>query len=205
MKPYCSGSLDDTKLLAEANGQELSLAQMTPVVCPAPIAPLAALKEGAREGALRDAKRALVANRNDCDVLLVEGIGGAAVPLALGYSIGNLVAEFTDHQIIAGSNSLGIINEILLTDHYLRGISKSQSTVVLMDCETPDRSSETNPAILKQVLGHSRVITLPFLKGGLDEIAVIKQHKKKNIKTLAQIGDWVKVWTADRRSGNKLQ
>jgi dethiobiotin synthetase len=205
MKPYCSGSLDDSKLLEAANGGGLSLRQITPVFCAKPLAPIAALERSEALDALREAKRAIAVNREECEVLIVEGIGGAAVPLAPSYSVGDLIAENADHQLIVGKNRLGIINEIILTNYYLEGLGKSGSTVVLMGEASTGFSAKSNSDILKEVLKHSHLAEIPFLGMEVSNIEEIKGHQIKISKTLAQICNWVKFISADRRSCNKLQ
>jgi dethiobiotin synthetase len=205
MKPYCSGSLDDSKLLEAANEGELSLKQITPVFCAKPLAPLAALERTDTLDVLRVAKEAIATNREECDVLIIEGIGGAAVPLAPSYSVADLIAEIADHQIIVGKNRLGIINEIMLTDYFLSGVGKPGSTVVLMGEASSGLSANSNSSMLKEVLKHSHLAEIPFLGGEVSNIVGIEAHRIKITKTLVQISNWVKFISAGRRSGNKLQ
>jgi dethiobiotin synthetase len=205
MKPYCSGSLNDSELLEAANGGELSLKQITPVFCPKPLAPLAALEREESHDALQEAKRAISENSEQCEYLLVEGIGGVAVPLAPSYSVGHLIAEIADHQIIVGTNRLGIINETILTNYFLEGLGKPRNHIVLMKKDTESLSAESNTDIVKTILGHSRLTELPFLGLELSDIRAIEACQIKISKTLAQICGWVKFSSADRRSGNTLQ
>ena len=205
MKPYCSGALDDSKLLSAANGSELSLKQITPVFCSKPLAPLAALEAMESLDALREAKRRITLNKEECEVLIVEGIGGAAVPLAPSYSVGDLIAEIADHQIIVGKDRLGIINEVILSDYFLRGLGKPKSPIVLMGEASMGLSTESNANILKTVLGHSHLAEIPFLGPEVSKIEEIRDHQIKISKTLAQIYNWVKFTPAERRSGKTLQ
>jgi len=196
-KPYASGSWEDTETLSIANEHLLRLDQITPIFCEQPVAPLVGFDKKQADTAVGVARESVLRHAKQCDVLLVEGIGGAAVPVSHDQTIGTTMADLVDGTIIVGQNKLGILNEILLTNHYLRSIRSSSQLITLMGVEDPDTSSEYNSNALKEVLGSIPVISLPFLGRWNPEFMTLKETEKKFRKTLAQIRDWVNVFSAD--------
>ena len=199
-KPYASGSWEDAEILSIANEHLLRLEQITPIFCEQPVAPLVGLNKKQADTAIRVGRESVLRHAKRCEVLLVEGIGGAAVPVSRDQTIAMTMADLVDGTIIVGQNKLGILNEILLTNHYLRSIHSGSRLITLMDVEDPDTSSEFNSNTIKEVLGDITVISLPFLSHWNPELKSLKETEKKFRKTLAQIRDWVRVFSADTAS-----
>ncbi len=187
IKPYCSGSLDDARVLSQANDNILSLKEISPVYCIPPVAPLAALNSQEAEELYIRVQDHVDSMKTRCDVLFVEGIGGAAVPLTNTKTIGHLMESVGEERITVGKNQLGILNDVLLTEHYFSSIGRTDSRIVLMEPEVVDPSCQTNAHALKQVLGISEIASLPYLGADASNITGLKQQEKKLRKTLVQI------------------
>ena len=196
-KPYASGSWEDTETLSIANEHLLRLDQITPIFCEQPVAPLVGFDKKQADTAIRAGRDSIMRHAKQCEVLLVEGIGGAAVPVSHDQTIATTMADLVDGTIVVGQNKLGILNEILLTNHYLRSIRSTSQLITLMDVDDPDTSSEFNSNALKEVLRNTPVISLPFLAHWNPELMSLKETEKKLRKTLAQIRNWVNVFSAD--------
>jgi dethiobiotin synthase len=118
LKPFCSGSRSDAKLLHALQHAELSLDEINPFFYRAPLAPGVA---AGREGGLVAFDRAiehilrLKARLSDDSVLLVEGVGGLLVPLGKDYTVLDLLLALPCEVLVVASNHLGTINHTLLT------------------------------------------------------------------------------------------
>ena len=187
VKPYCSGSLDDARLLAQANEGELSLKEVSPVYCLDPVAPYAALTHREASDAYRRVLDLVSTMKARYEILLIEGAGGAAVPITQTETIANIMVRIGGPRISVGSNRLGILNETLLTEAYFSQLGASKSKLVLMQPNTLDPSFKTNAQILQQVLPLSEISTIPYLAGELTDIQVLEHYEKKMRKTLVQI------------------
>ena len=193
LKPYCSGSWDDTDLLIRANGGGLQRSQVTAVYCREPLAPYAAL--GVRDSlrCVTDAIELVKDWEMNCDVLIVEGAGGVAVPLAPHYTMASFLTELGALPLVVGCNRLGILSEVQVCHSFLDQCKRGAVGILLMGTEAPDESAVSNAGILKEVLAIPALFQLPFLGLGLENIEVLKRQEKKQRKTLARVAEWYNV------------
>jgi dethiobiotin synthetase len=157
------GEPADSDVLVEASGVDEPLA--VPLLRLAePLAPaLAAERAGeafdpvvaeARVSALRDLGYSLV----------VEGAGGAAVPLCWDYTILDLAARTGLHAVVVGRPGVGTLNHCVLTVEALRARRVPVLAVVLNGADDPlDLAELTNPAALARLLPGLRIVVLPQL------------------------------------------
>lgn len=118
-KPVASGLspavVSDAERLIEACGRPWPVERVCPQAFAAPLAPpLAAEREG------RPVSKSLLVGgaawwRDQCDVLVVEGAGGAMSPLAERYTVLDLASEFGYPVVLVAAHRLGMINHTLLT------------------------------------------------------------------------------------------
>ena len=204
MKPFCAGSWADSELLQAANEQERTLEQITPVYCEQGLAPLAALGDEQAKQAVKTAVDSIRKEQEATSILLLEGIGGAAVPISVNTTVGEVFQAVGAQQLVVGVNRLGVINEVLLTSRYLEALGGRRPGIILMEEKEADQSAESNAEVISQVLGHSRICKIPFLGETGSVGSELKQHQKKLTKTLVEILSWVSVRPVDGRSGELL-
>lgn len=188
MKPFCSGSLEDVKLLREAQDRELGWEEINPFYFAKPLAPLAAAAKG-RTVPLEKVLEKIRRVENDCERLVIEGSGGLMVPLGEGYMVLDLIAKLDADVILVAPNKLGTINHTLLSVKALRAAGIEGMKIVLMGQAKPDLSARTNEKMLKKLLAKSeiQVFPLPFLGENLNKIGGFKESCKKVKKTLARL------------------
>jgi hypothetical protein len=141
--------------------------------------------------------------------LLIEGSGGLLVPLGEGYTVHDLITRLRCHVLVVARNRLGTINHTLLTLRALEnlrgpegprsrssrnarlgtgaGLAASGAKLVLMDQRSKDVSSRTNPAILREWIAPTPLISLPYLGPRCHSISALKKVAKKFQKTLAPL------------------
>lgn len=118
-KPVASGSIDsspsDRELLREAANQFCELEQVCPQQFAASVAPpVAAAMEG------RTVDEALLLTGANwwlgrCDLLIVEGAGGALSPISPRQTVLDLAVQFGYPLLLVVGNRLGAVNHTLLT------------------------------------------------------------------------------------------
>jgi len=192
MKPFCSGGLDDVRLLQSLQPGELADAEMNPFYFEQPLAPLAALGKKQNPVRFNEVIDAIKSVRAKCDRLLIEGSGGLMVPLGHEYTVLDLIAKLDCCVVIVARDRLGTINHTLLTVHALRanGIRAKQMAVVLMAGRRPDLSARSNEGIISGLLQPIPVLSIPFLGSKpLSAIAVAKNYPKVN-KKLGKLTEW---------------
>ncbi|MGD8238659.1 MAG: dethiobiotin synthase [Armatimonadota bacterium] len=128
MKPIASGGIErggrvvseDALVLLEAAGTEDAMELVNPVCLSLPLAPaIAAEREGERiDMALVDRAFESLQARHEC--LIVEGVGGAAVPITEELLAIDLAVRRRLPALVVGRPGLGTINHCLLTVDFAR-------------------------------------------------------------------------------------
>lgn len=192
MKPFCSGGLDDVRLLQSLQPGELSDRDMNPYLFKQPVAPFVATKKSHKNIPLNDVVDRIKRIEKKCDRLLIEGSGGLLVPLGKGYTVAGLIAKLDCRVIVVARNRLGTINHTLLTVDHLQSIGflRSTLTVVLMSSRNPDLSSRDNQSTLAELLKPVTVLSIPFLGSQVTRSSGMIQKSYSQIKnTLTKLAE----------------
>ncbi len=211
LKPFCSGSRADVRLLKSLQRSELSADKINPFYFSEPLAPFVAARLHRRTVGFSRVRRHIEQLAGSCDCLLVEGIGGLLVPLGpwrsknsrkpsarwrqespgfeAGYTVLDLIAALWCSTVIVARNSLGTINHTLLTIRTLwqSAAQNKPPTVVLMEPRKRDLSSESNYGVLGEFLSGARLRRLPFLPGNCSTARVIEGHAASLVRLLDPI------------------
>jgi dethiobiotin synthetase len=156
-KPVASGCsrvdgqlrADDAVAIWEAAGRPRSLTDVCPQAFEAPLAPqLAARAEG------RDIDEDLLFKGievwgDDCDILLVEGVGGLMSPVTDNLYVADIAREIGYPLVVVAANRIGVINQTLQTLITAATFRDGLNTagIILNDVQKPtstDPSSTSN-------------------------------------------------------------
>jgi dethiobiotin synthetase len=187
MKPFCSGSRGDARLLHRLQRECVTLDDVNPFHFDRPLAPAAAAGRG-RPGVSRQAALGqirLLASR--CDLLVVEGVGGLMTPLGEGYTMRDLIRRLHGKTIIVCPNRLGAINHVVLTAEALQSAGIKEFTVVMRGVRKPDISAASNARMIRQMLPLIPVFCLPYLGFRASTARAAKENAKYLKKTLAHV------------------
>jgi dethiobiotin synthetase len=188
MKPFCSGSRADARLLQRLQAADLSLPETNPFLFRHPLAPwVAAKKSGSPQIPLRHALAAIRRLSKRCKILLVEGCGGVLAPLGDNYAAADLISRLGCQTVIVAPNCLGTINHTLMTTKYMQVIGAKDIKVVMMSVEKPDSSSRSNMGAIRELLPGISIFSLPHLGRDASKLASVKINVKKMKKMLAQL------------------
>jgi dethiobiotin synthetase len=187
MKPFCSGSRGDARLLHRLQNGCLTLDDVNPFYFDKPLAPAAAVGRGRAGVSLKLALGQIRHVAGRCDLLLVEGVGGLMVPLGKGYTVRDLIRKLDAKIFIVCPNQLGVINHILLTVESLQNAGIKEVTVVMMSVKRPDISADSNARMIRQMLPRTPVFCLPHLGNRTSTARAAKENVKYLKKTLAQV------------------
>lgn len=117
-KPIQTGEEKDTDLLADLTGRKISIFNTYTFKLPA--APSVAAnfenKEIHKEKIVSDIKKL----EKEFDIVLVEGIGGIAVPITANYLVSDLVKDLNYPLVVVCRPTLGTINHTVLTLEYAK-------------------------------------------------------------------------------------
>jgi dethiobiotin synthetase len=187
MKPFCSGSRGDARLLHSLQRECLTLDEVNPFYFDKPLAPAAAAGPGRPKVPLEAALRPIRLLANRCNLLLVEGAGGLLAPLGENYSARDLICRLKCRTIVVCLNQLGVINHVMLTAEALQTAGMKDFTVVMMGVKRPDLSAASNPRMIRKWLPGNPVFCLPYLGFGASRAGKVKINAKYFKKTLAQL------------------
>jgi len=190
VKPFCSGARDDARLLYNLQKGSLTLDDVNPFYFDKPLAPAAAAPLGGPTVSLTAALRKIRGLAGQCDLLLVEGVGGLMTPLGPEYSVRDLLQCLNCKILVVCLNRLGVINHTLLTAEALQRAGIKDVTLVMMSVKKPDISATSNPRMIRQRLPGIPVFCLPYLGKRASTARAAKINVKYLKKTLAQlVGD----------------
>jgi dethiobiotin synthetase len=163
LKPICSGGRDDARSLLRAAGGTLRLDEINPWHFRSALAPLLAARQENRQVTLREVVAHVHQFVVHSQVVLVEGAGGLLSPLGEGFSTRELINALGAELIVVARNQLGVINHVRLTSECLPPIIRSRVKIALMDPRNPDKACRTNAALLREFLGNTHVVPVPWL------------------------------------------
>ena len=164
VKPFCSGGRADAQALHRIQRHRWTLDVLNPWHYEAPLAPqVAAAIEGSR---VTKSEVCAWFNRwsGKVDWLVVEGAGGLLTPLAVEFSLHNLIRTWQATPLVVLSNRLGVLNQARMVSASLTPTLRKRAWWILVDPAKPDFSTSTNCAYLQELWGESRLVRIPYLK-----------------------------------------
>jgi dethiobiotin synthetase len=189
VKPFCSGSRSDTRLLREVQAGELTMREITPFHFEHPLAP--GVQAWGGTGPRPNLTRTLdfigeMANR--ADLLLVEGCGGLRVPLGPNFMVLDVVESLKCPVLLVGANRLGGINQALLSLDALQAGKVVETRLILNEIfEGKSGLKRSNESFLKTMTEVKGLISLGFMKEFDGILEGVKKCHKKVKKDLARV------------------
>lgn len=186
MKPFCSGSRDDVRLLQSLQPGEISDAAVNPYFYNKPLAPIAAA--GNRKSlSMKQIVSKVELLKRRADVLLIEGAGGVMVPISAKICMVDVIAALNCEVILIARNQLGTLNHTLLSMHALQRFGISKIKIILIDPARLDLSARSNLRILRTLIRNVNIFRIRFFPKNLNKGGTLEDCAKKNKKTLASM------------------
>ena len=126
----------DSEFLAQCANSDLKLSTITPAGFITPAAPIVSAAEEHRQidfNAIASAYNQICQN---CDIVIVEGIGGVRVPLTEEFDLRDLAVEFDLPVVIVTRPNLGTLNHTLMTIESLLAVNLKIAGVVINGCDS---------------------------------------------------------------------
>ena len=159
LKPIATGCEHRREGLVSPDAEFLAHCADTPhpldLVCPVryaePLAPAVAAERAAQPVDWAAVQRSLDLITRDCDVLVVEGVGGAMVPLDEKHTVLDLVKWLGLTSVVVARPGLGTISHTLLTASALRTVGRVAGVVInRYPADTAGIAEETNPRAIEK-------------------------------------------------------
>jgi len=166
MKPVAAGSDEDTLALMRAAGIAAPRkAEVTPVLLRDAIAPhVAAAREG-RTIELAPLQEAFEHLAAGADFVVVEGVGGFAVPLGPSLDTIDLARAFALPVVLVVGMRLGCLNHALLTQRAIAEAGLAFSGWIANAIDPAMQAAEENVSALRERLGGPLLGRLPYSPG----------------------------------------
>jgi dethiobiotin synthetase len=186
IKPFCSGSRGDARLLLSLEKGLLALDEINPFFFRQAVAPGAAA--GRRKLISLDSVLGKISDISGrCDVLLVEGVGGLMVPLAPNFTVMDLIGGLGCPTLVVSRNRLGTINHTLLSVKALQGVGIKRLGIIMVEGKKPDISARSNVKMIKKMAPLAPIFSIPDLGFGASTERGIKINVKFMKIILARI------------------
>lgn len=201
MKPYASGIVpgneeqSDSALLAAAAGMPFDLEKISPARFELPLAPASAAR---REQKSIDHAAVLAATRaatTEGRFSIIEGVGGAAVPLVARYLVSTFLRDLKIPALIVARSALGTINHSLMTIEHLhaRGIPIAGIIFVRQSGGELSLAEEVGPAAVKELVLIRSFGLVPFVPG-LEESCSLDQRMGNLPSDCTAIQNFCETW-----------
>lgn len=154
-KPFSSGTREDAQILKKHSGINETIEQISPVYFSLPLAPYSVNRLTGEKADIRLAIRAVNYFLRKYDFTIVEGIGGALVPITKLFTWADFMSRFDIPAIIVTRPTLGTLNHTMLTIEALRKrgipiyglVINYRSRYKITDAE------RTNPQVMTETTG----------------------------------------------------
>lgn len=162
--PSCTFRDDDGLLLQAATGGE-SLEVIRPEPFQAPLAPLSSARLEGRPAQTTARLESLLQSMKQNQITLVEGVGGAAVPIDDGLLFSDFARMLGAPALVVARSALGTVNHTLLTVEHLRnrGIEVAGVVFVRNTCGALSLAEETGPPLAAEFAGVRNFGLLPHV------------------------------------------
>ena len=166
MKPISTGDTSDAQFLKHAAQVDDPIASINPIQLRHPLAPSVSAR---LEGIQLDVsliKTAFTKLKEKYDFLIVEGVGGIAVPLKDDFLVAHLISQLKLPVLIVAHAGLGTINHTVLTVTFARQFNLQIVGIVLnqFQPETAGLVEQTNPAEIERLTQVPVIGVVPYEK-----------------------------------------
>lgn len=152
-KPVSSGGREDADALIAAAGVSDTLDTVNPVALAWPLAPLVSARRERKTISLASVRAAFRVISRRHAYTVVEGAGGAMVPLRRGYYVADMIRETGFPALIVARPDLGTINHTLLTIGALRAARIPVAGVIISCTRALTRDEKETPAVIRGLGG----------------------------------------------------
>ena len=195
MKPISTGSIEDAAYLKYAAKVDDPIELINPITLRYPVAPSVSANIEGKQIDLSVVTEAYATLKQKYDYMIVEGVGGIAVPIKDDILVVNLIKHFALPILIVADAGLGTINHTILTVEFARQHDIPITGIILNQFQ-PEKVSiveMTNPMEIERVT-QTRVIGVVPIEAQLGipnpDTDIFAKFMKKHLNLkLLNLGD----------------
>lgn len=166
MKPICSGDNLDAQYLRHAAQADEPLSLINPIYLKYPLAPSVSARIEGKEIVVKEIDVAINTLSEKYDFLIVEGVGGIAVPIKDDYLVAQLIQHIQLPILIVADAGLGTINHTMLTVSFAREFKLKIVGIILNQVQSEEAglAEQTNPQEIENLTQVPVIGVLPYEK-----------------------------------------
>ena len=166
MKPISTGDTADARFLKHAAQVDDDLSLINPIYLRHPLAPSVAARMESKEIDLSCIENAFGELQQRHNFLIVEGVGGIAVPIRDDFWVVHLIKQFQLPILIVATAGLGTLNHTLLTATFAQQFNIQIAGIVLngLRSEQAGLAETTNPIEIEKLTGVPVIGVVPYQK-----------------------------------------
>ena len=166
MKPISTGDTADAQFLKHAAQVDDELSSINPIYLRHPLAPSVAARIEEKEIDLSGIETVFTEFQQKYDFVIVEGVGGIAVPIQDDFLVAHLIRRLQLPILIVAAVGLGTLNHTLLTVAFARQFNIQIAGIVLngLRPEIAGLAEATNPVEIEKLTGVPVIGVVPYEK-----------------------------------------
>ena len=166
MKPISTGDTADAQFLKHAAQVDDELSSINPIYLRHPLAPSVAARIEEKEIDLSSIETLFTEFQQKYDFVIVEGVGGIAVPIQDDFLVAHLIQRLQLPILIVAAVGLGTLNHTLLTVAFARQFNIQIAGIVLngLRPEIAGLAEATNPVEIEKLTGVPVIGVVPYEK-----------------------------------------
>ncbi len=166
MKPISTGDTSDAQFLKHAAQVDDTIASINPIQLYHPLAPSVSARLEGKQIDLSTIKTAFSKLKQKYNFMVVEGVGGIAVPLNDDFLVAHLISQLELPILIVANAGLGTINHTVLTVAFAKQFDLQIAGIVLNQFhpKTAGLAEQTNPAEVERLTQVSVIGVVPYEK-----------------------------------------
>lgn len=166
MKPISTGDASDAQFLKHVAQVDDSLALINPICLQYPLAPSVSARLEDKQIDLSTIEKTYAKLTQKYDFMIVEGVGGIAVPINEDFLVAHLISQLNLPILIVADAGLGTINHTMLTVAFAKQFNLQIAGIVLnlFRPETAGLAEQTNPAEIERLTHVPVVGVVPYEK-----------------------------------------
>ena len=177
-KPISCGGINDAVFYKNKLKLKDSIDDINPVKFKQPLSPYAAMKTEKNKIDVAGIKRSIKDLIKDRDIVLVEGLGGAAAPVKRNYYVADLIRDLKMPCIVIARAGLGTINHTLMTINELKKRKIRIAGIIMNGYNGKEISQRSNAQVIEELSG-IKVVGKIKAKSSFAEL--VKQIGKQKI------------------------
>ena len=166
LKPISTGDTADAQFLKHAAQVDDELSSINPIYLRHPLAPSVAARIEEKEIDLSSIETVFTEFQQKYDFVIVEGVGGIAVPIQDDFLVAHLIQRLQLPILIVAAVGLGTLNHTLLTVAFARQFNIQIAGIVLngLRPEIAGLAEATNPVEIEKLTGVPVIGVVPYEK-----------------------------------------